>query len=109
MSSCLLLQGLRVSFWHRPHTQQLPTDLFGVVLLRKQAFGRDIEPTLEDGSLLYDITTSCLRVYRSKTPSCDAHTKELCCNGARLTWRQCVHSVLSIQTNSSKESAADWR
>lgn len=31
-------------------------------MLRAQAFGRDIEPTLEDGSLLYDITTSCLKV-----------------------------------------------
>ena len=41
-------------------------------------FSRDIEPTLEKGSKLYDVMSSCLRVYRARSTSCD-NSNESCC------------------------------
>src|SRR4051812_26052154 len=41
-------------------------------------FSRDIEPTLEKGSQLYDVMSSCVRVYRARSTSCD-NANESCC------------------------------
>ena len=44
------------------------------------SFGRDIEPTVEGGSKMYQLMTSCLRVFRSGAGEC-RETSELCCQG----------------------------
>ena len=41
-------------------------------------FSRDLEPTAEEGSLLYDLMASCLRIYRRGLSSCSV-PQELCC------------------------------
>ena len=54
------------------------TDMHGV------AFSRDIEPTDEYGTLLLDLMTSCLRVFRSGARSC-SDTTEACCSGGTFS------------------------
>jgi hypothetical protein len=39
---------------------------------------RDLEPTLEDGGSMWKLFLSCMRVFKSGTPTC-ANTTELCC------------------------------
>ena len=52
--------------------------------MHASAFSRDIEPTEEYGTLLYDLLTSCLRVFRSGTPACSDAT-EACCQGGAFS------------------------
>jgi hypothetical protein len=62
---------------HQPEAH-LPAcaDIFG------SGFGRDIEPSREDGARLYNIMASCIRVFRSSPKGCTAATaKEVCCYG----------------------------
>ena len=58
-----------------PDGRRLFVDTFGAEL------SRDIEPTEESGSLYYDLTTSCVRVFRSGATSCSA-ASEPCCDVA---------------------------
>lgn len=54
----------------------LPADVFGA------AFSRDIEPSQEGGSVLYDIMVSCIKVYRAGATACTAAlANEPCCAG----------------------------
>lgn len=47
------------------------------------AFSRDIEPSVEGGTLLYDIMTSCIKLYRAGATTCTAAlAAEPCCAGA---------------------------
>lgn len=52
----------------------------GFVDIYGTAFGRDVEPTVEGGSKMYQLLTSCLRVFRSGAGTC-TDTTELCCQG----------------------------
>lgn len=54
-----------------PRGRELFVDTFGA------EFGRDIEPTEEYGNAYYDLTKSCVRVFK-KASSCDA--TEPCCD-----------------------------
>ncbi len=58
----------------------LPQDMHGA------SYGRDIEPTVEGGTELLDITASCIRVFRRAvaltTSSCPS--AELCCQSKPL-------------------------
>ena len=47
-------------------------------------FSRDIEPSAELGSFVYDLVASCLRVYRSGTPAC-SDGSEACCQGGNFS------------------------
>lgn len=49
-------------------------------------FSRDIEPTEQYGTLIYDLVRSCLRVYRSGAATC-ADANEACCQGGRFSDR----------------------
>jgi len=49
-------------------------------------FSRDLEPTAEYGSMLYDLLTSCLRVYRKGSATCD-QPSEPCCQGGAFNDR----------------------
>lgn len=62
-------------------TDRAFVDTYGV------EFSRDIEPTEEYGSAVYDLTRSCLRVYRSGATACD-QPGEPCCQGGDFsaTW-----------------------
>ena len=67
-----------------PLADSLWVDMYGV------EFNRDIEPSVQGGDAAYLLLTSCLRVYRSGTPTC-ADRAEPCCQlapGLRL-----VHSL----------------
>lgn len=47
---------------------------------------KDIEPSVEYGSYIYELMASCIRVYRSGAQSCN-DTKEECCNmGSSNIW-----------------------
>lgn len=48
-------------------------DLYG------DAITRDLEPTKEDGGLMWKLFLSCMRVFKSQNPDCQAHTNEDCC------------------------------
>ena len=47
-------------------------------------FSRDIEPSAELGSFVYDLVSSCLRVYRSGRTTCD-DANEACCQGGNFS------------------------
>lgn len=51
------------------------------------AFGRDIEPTVEGGSEMMDITASCIRVFRRAVALSSTWCPpiELCCKGEAAT------------------------
>lgn len=49
-------------------------------------FSRDIEPTKEYGSMLYDLAASCVRVYRKGGATCD-QPAEPCCQGGNFSDR----------------------
>jgi hypothetical protein len=49
-------------------------------------FSRDIEPTKEYGSMVYDLMRSCMRVYRSGAATCD-QPNEPCCQGGNFSDR----------------------
>ncbi len=49
-------------------------------------FSRDIEPSKEYGSLIYDLVKSCVRVYRSGSATCD-NPDEACCQGGNWSDR----------------------
>jgi hypothetical protein len=49
-------------------------------------FSRDIEPTKEYGSLVYDLVRSCVRVYRSGATTC-SDPNEACCQGGQFSDR----------------------
>ena len=49
-------------------------------------FSRDIEPTKEYGSMLYDLVASCVRVYRAGGATCDK-LAEPCCQGGNFSDR----------------------
>jgi hypothetical protein len=54
-----------------------PADVYG------EAFSRDIEPSVDAGTRLYDIMASCIRLFRAGVRACtDALVKEACCAGA---------------------------
>ena len=53
-------------------------DIFGV------EYSRDLEPSKEYGSKLYDLMSSCLRVYRSQAKSC-SNKAEACCQGGNFS------------------------
>jgi hypothetical protein len=47
------------------------------------AFSRDIEPSVEGGTKLYDIMASCVKMFKNGNKGCTAvTTKEPCCIGA---------------------------
>jgi hypothetical protein len=46
-------------------------------------FSRDVEPSREGGSTLYDIMASCVKMFKNGNNGCTrATTAELCCIGA---------------------------
>lgn len=47
-------------------------------------FSRDIEPSQELGSFVYDLVSSCLRVYRSGVTTCN-DPGEACCQGGNFS------------------------
>jgi hypothetical protein len=49
-------------------------------------FSRDIEPSKEYGSMIYDLVRSCVRVYRSGAATCD-QPSEPCCQGGNFSDR----------------------
>jgi hypothetical protein len=49
-------------------------------------FSRDIEPSKEYGSLIYDLVASCVRVYRGGGATCDKPI-EPCCQGGNFSDR----------------------
>lgn len=49
-------------------------------------FSRDIEPSREYGSMLYDLVRSCVRVYRAGSSTCD-QPGEACCQGGSFSDR----------------------
>jgi hypothetical protein len=49
-------------------------------------FSRDIEPTQEYGSMIYDLAASCIRVYRKGSETCD-QPNEPCCQGGNFSDR----------------------
>ena len=42
---------------------------------------RDLEPTVEDGGRIWELFQSCMRVFRSKAPSCSNKTEACCMRG----------------------------
>ena len=55
-----------------------PADVFGEV------FSRDVEPTQYGGTLMYDIMTSCIKVFRLGYTACTPDiAMEPCCAGER--------------------------
>jgi hypothetical protein len=61
-------------------TDRAFVDTYGV------EFSRDIEPSKEYGSLVYDLVRSCVRVYRSGAATC-ADPAEPCCQGGNWSDR----------------------
>lgn len=58
------------------------------------AFSRDIEPSVEGGTKLYDIMASCVKMFKNGNKGCTSiTTKEPCCIGAR---RQ--HVIVHIES-----------
>jgi len=50
-----------------------------------EAFSRDIEPSKEGGTVLYDIMASCIAMFRTGVTSCTAaYATTACCAGAAL-------------------------
>ncbi len=49
-------------------------------------FSRDIEPSKEYGSMIYDLVRSCIRVYRLGSATCD-QPNEPCCQGGKFSDR----------------------
>jgi hypothetical protein len=53
------------------------------------AFSRDVEPSLEGGTVLYDIMASCVKMFKNGNAGCTSvTTKEPCCIGARHVYVQ---------------------
>ena len=44
------------------------------------AFGRDLEPTTENGDYLYQLATACIKLYRTGARSC-TDSGNICCQG----------------------------
>ena len=58
-----------------------------------EAFSRDIEPSVDAGTRLYDIMASCLKLFRAGVRACtDALVQEACCAGKV----SCRFSVLQL-------------
>jgi hypothetical protein len=48
-----------------------------------EAYSRDIEPSVDAGTRLYDIMASCIKLFRAGMRACtDALVEEACCAGA---------------------------
>lgn len=65
-------------------------------------FSRDIEPTVEGGSTVYDVATSCIRIYKKGQTCADIENKseELCCDESRtLVW----NNVWSLNNTSTRD------
>ena len=63
------------------------------------AFSRDIEPSVEGGTKLYDIMASCVKMFKNGNKGCTGiTTKEPCCIGAarqHVQSRPCCLALLA--------------
>jgi hypothetical protein len=56
----------------------VPSPLFRHPLDHSSPFFRDIEPTVEGGTYIYDLLSSCIRVYKTGSTSCSDPSEECC-------------------------------
>jgi hypothetical protein len=72
-------------------------DTFGI------NYGRDIEPTVEGGSFIYDLMSSCLRVYRSGARTC-SNSAEACCQGGNTSASHVMAYAVMIGDNTGPDT-----
>ncbi len=65
-----------------------PAGQLGFVDTYGTSFGRDLEPTSENGDYLYRLAAACLKLYRTGARSC-AGSNNACCLGG--LWRPPAH------------------
>lgn len=64
---------------HVKQSMRCCADVYGA------AFGRDLEPSREAGSVAYNIMASCIKMFRAGATSCTpAYSQQACCAGALL-------------------------